>query len=147
MQNDQKDAVDRVAPLNEDSHPLTLIVADKRISPCDHATFERFKLWVAQTLTPGEIDTYQADDVTISHWDHAAGDRFPHLLNPCECGTYLPMDVEPGPMLSSAIGLLSDLGQLRKYEEKMEPEFCKLMNALMKMAELSLETNTALEIR
>ena len=139
--------VDPTQPINADRHPLTLIVADKQISPCDHATFDRFKLWVAQTLTPGEIDTYQTDNVTISHWDHTAGDSFPHLLNPCECGTYLPMEVDPGPMLSSAIGLLADLNQVRKHTDEMEPIFRELVDVLMEMAELSIEKNIALEIR
>lgn len=147
MQGDQSNSVDMAAPINENRHPLTLIVGDRQVSPCDHATFERFKLWVAQTLTPGEIDTYQCNNVTITHWDHAAGDSFPHLLNPCECGTYLPIDVDPGPMLSSAIGLLSELNQLRKHYDEMEPVFRELTDGLMEMAELSLETNTALEVR
>jgi len=147
MQGDQSNTVDTTDPINEDRHPLTLIVGDRQVSPCDHATFDRFKLWVARTLTPGEIDTYQADNVSISHWDHTAGDSFPHLLNPCECGTYLPMEVEPGPMLSSAIGLLADLTRLRKHTDAMDPVFRELMIALMEMAELSIEKNIALEIR
>lgn len=147
MKVDTSNSVDTREPINEDRHPLTLIVGDRQVSPCDHATFDRFKLWVARTLTPGKIDTYQADNVTISHWDHMAGDSFPHLLNPCDCGTYLPMDVDPGPMLSSAIGLLSELNQLTKHSNSMEPVYRELVDALMEMAELSIEKNIALEIR
>jgi len=85
--------------------------------------------------------------VTIEHWDAGAESRFAHLLNPCECGTYLPMDVDPGPMLSSAIGLARELVHLKRFHGEMEPAFRDLTAALWEMAQLSLETNTVLEIR
>lgn len=129
------------------SHPLTVIVGEHRISPCDYETYAQFKLWVAKTLTEGTIDTYRAGDVSIAHWDDRAGACYPHLLNPCECGTFLPIEIEPGPMLSSAMGLLSDLQRLKTLSPNMPAEFDNLIVALMEMAERSIATNTALEIR
>lgn len=129
------------------AQPLHLIVGDHERSPCSHETFRRFKLWIAKTLTRGTIDTYRRDDVTIEHWDEEAGRAFPHLLNPCECGTYLPIEVEPGPMLSSAIGLTRELAHLKQHADEIAPEFRPLIDALLDMAQRSLETNTALEIR
>ena len=81
--------------------PLYLIVGDQQVSPCDHDTFGRFKLWVADKLTTGNIDIYATNEVSIAHWDDQASDDFPYLLNPCECGTYLPIKIEPSPMFSS----------------------------------------------
>ena len=127
--------------------PVYLIVGEKQISPCDHETYRRFKLWVVKTLAHGTIDTYQEENVTIEHWDEMAADQFPHLLNPCECGTFLPIEVEPGPMMSSSIGLLSDMTALKPHYEKMEPDFQNIVDNLTAMAELSLDTNIALEIR
>jgi len=129
------------------SQPLHLIVGAHSMSPCDHETFARFKHWVVETLTEGTIDTYCAGGVSIAHWDERAGAQYPHLLNPCECGTFLPIDVEPGPMLSSAIGLLSDLHRLKAGPTPLPTEFTGLVDALMDMAERSLATNMALEIR
>ncbi len=133
-------------PRSNARQPLYLIVGDYKIAPCDQETFNRFKLWVAEKLTDGNIDCYTNGNVTIEHWDDQARDGFPHLLNPCDCGIYLPMDVDPGPMLSSAIGLTSELTRLNRYRDDMEPAFRTLMDALLMMAQHSLETNTALEI-
>ena len=128
-------------------HPLSVIVGAHRISPCDYETYARFKLWVAATLTEGTIDTYCAGNVSIAHWDDQAGAQYPHLLNPCECGTFLPIEIEPGPMLASAIGLLSDLQRLKSLPTTMPAQFDGLIDAIMEMAERSIATNTALEIR
>lgn len=144
---------DHIKPFNtssdtiKNSPPLNLIVGDHKISPCSHHTYERFKLWVVNTLTEGKIDTYSAGDVSIEHWDDQAGERYPHLLNPCECGTFLPIEVEPGPMLSSAIGLMSDLNRLKTVAGDMPPEFAGLIEAMMQMAERSVNKNAPLEIR
>jgi len=131
----------------KDSRPLYLMVGELSVSPCDHETFARYKLWVARKHTAGKIDSYTSGSVCIEHWDDTAESSFPHLLNPCECGTYLPMQVEPGPMLSSSISLLEELTQLKKHYDDMEPGFCALMDALFEMAELSIEKNIVLEIR
>lgn len=131
----------------EQTQPLRLIVGAHAISPCDHETYARFKLWVARTLTEGKIDTYCAGRVSIAHWDDQAGDHYPHLLNPCECGTFLPIDVEPGPMLASAMGLLSDLKRVKSVATSIPPDFSGLIDAMMEMAERSIAANTALEIR
>ena len=45
--------------------PLTLSVGERRLSPCDHETFGRFKLWVAEKLAGARIDRYQSESVTI----------------------------------------------------------------------------------
>ena len=129
------------------ARPLYLIVGEHRVSPCDRATFGRFKLWVATRLGGGKIDHYSAPGVDIEHWDSAAAACSPHLLNPCECGTYLPIEVEPGPMLSSAIGLIEELYHLNQFRDEMEPDFQNLVDGLWKMAQLSIATNGVLEIR
>ena len=126
---------------------LYLIVGERQVSPCDHAEYSRFKLWIVNKLTGGEVETYQVDSVTIDHWDEKAGNCFPHLLNPCECGTFLPIAVEPGPMLSSAIGLLEDLNRLKQHYSEMEPAFQHLTDVMLEMVQYSLDTNTPLEIR
>ena len=128
-------------------HPLYLIVGDRQVSPCDHETFGRFKLWVANKLTSGNIDIYATSEVSIEHWDDQASDVFPYLLNPCECGTYLPIEIDPCPMFSSAIGLLTDLSRLNQHRDDMEPAFHPLVDSMLAMANLSLEQNIALEIR
>ena len=127
--------------------PLYLIVGDRHVSPCDHETFSRFKLWVADKLTSGKIDIYATSEVSIEHWDDRASEDFPYLLNPCECGTYLPIKIDPCPMFSSAIGLLTDLSRLNRHRDEMEPAFHSLVDAMLEMANLSLEKNIALEIR
>ena len=129
------------------TQPLTLIVGEHRISPCDHETYRLFKIWAAKTHADGTIDVYRAGNVSITHWDDRAADRYPHLLNPCECGAFLPIEVEPGPMLGSAVGLLSDLNQLKSASNSMPLEFDGLVTAMMQMAEESLATNKVLEIR
>lgn len=131
----------------KNEEPLYLILGDHKVSPCDHDTFSRFKLWVAKKLTGGKVERYQNEAVVIEHWDDEAQSRFPYLLNPCECGTYLPMEIEAGPMLSSAIGLIRELIHLNQFREEMEPAFRALLDALLEMAERSLETNIAMEIR
>ena len=50
-------------------------------------------------------------------------------------------------MLSSSIGLLSDLTALKQHYDEMEPAFQNILDNLLTMAELSLDTNTAMEIR
>lgn len=135
----------RIRPVNE--KPLFLNVGDRRISPCGHATFGRFKIWVAEKLAGARIDRFGTGDVSIVHWGAEAESRFPYLLNPCECGIYLPMDVDAGPMLSSAVGLARELAYLNRFRDEMEPSFRDLTAALWEMAQLSLETNTVLEIR
>ena len=135
------------ADIVRNAHPLNLIVGDHKVSPCDHETFDRFKLWVANSLAQREIATYSRDNVVIEHWDDRPADRYSHLLNPCECGTYLPMEIDPTPMFSSAIGLLSDLNHLKDQSEHPPAEYTAIIDALMQMAELSLQTNTALEIK
>jgi hypothetical protein len=129
------------------SQPLHLIVGVDRLSPCDHDTYAQFKLWIARTLTSGTTDCYAAGCVSIAHWNDQAASEYPHLLNPCECGTFLPIDVEPGPMLGSALGLLSDLHRLKGVASEIPAEFIPLVEALMEMAELSIATNAPLEIR
>lgn len=131
----------------KNTHALNLIVGDRKETPCDHETFEKFKLWVAGSLAQKSIETYRRDDVVIEHWDDQSGDRYPHLLNPCECGTYLPMEIEPTPMFSSAIGLLSDLNELKTNAGAIPAEFDAIIDTMMRMAEFSLATNTALEIK
>ena len=145
LNQDINDQLDSDSIKNE--HALFLIVGDEKISTCDHETFNRFKLWVAEKLTQGTVYTYQYDNVSIEQMDDVAKSAYPHLLNPCECGTYLPLEIDPCPMLSSAIGLLRDLTHLSQYRDQMEPDFVGLMDAMMKMAELSLDKNIALEIR
>lgn len=127
--------------------PLYLIVGDRQVSPCDHETFGRFKLWVADSLTSGSIEIYSASEVSIEHWNEKASDDFPYLLNPCECGTYLPIKIDPCPMFSSAVGLLTDLSRLNQHRDDMEPAFHPLVDTMLEMANLSLEQNIALEIR
>lgn len=127
--------------------PLYLIVGDRQVSPCDHDTFGRFKLWVADKLTCSNIDIYTSGEVSIEHWDEQASDAFPHFLNPCECGTYLPIEIDPSPMFSSAVGLLVDLSQLDRHRDAMEPAFYPLLDAMFEMANLSIEQNIAMEIR
>jgi hypothetical protein len=127
--------------------PLFLVVGDQRRSPCDHETFQRFKLWVAESLAESTIDRYASGGVRIEHWDARATQPFPCLLNPCECGTYLPMEVEAGPMFSSAIGLAREIASVNRFRDKADPAFHGLIDALREMAELSLDTNTVLEIR
>lgn len=131
----------------KNEHALFLIVGDEKISICDHETFNRFKLWVAEKLTQGTVETCQYENVSIEHIDDVAKSAYPHLLNPCECGTYLPIEIDPCPMLSSAIGLLRDLHHLKYYQSEMEPDFVKLMDAMLMMAERSLDKNITLEIR
>lgn len=127
--------------------PLYLIVGEQRVSPFDHQTYRRFKLWVASTFGRGNIETFDQENITIEHWDEQAADPYPNLLNPCECGAFLPMEVDPGPMLSSAIGLLSDMTALKCHYDKMKPAFQNIIDQLCVMAELSIDTNTTLEIR
>jgi len=131
----------------KNTHPLNLIVGDYRVSPCDHQTFDGFKLWVAKSIAQREIETYSRDNVVIEHWSGRSESRYAHLLNPCECGTYLPMEIEPTPMFSSAIGLLSDLNHLKEFSEDMPASYRAIVATMMQMAELSLDTNTALEIK
>jgi len=131
----------------ENKHPLYLIVGEKSVSPCDHATFTRFQRWVVETCTEGQVDTYVEGNVSIDHWQEQDGAGYPFLLNPCECGTYMPMEVDPNPMFSSAIGLLSDLKRLKDQSKDMPDAYRKLIDAMMEMAELSLDTNTTMEIR
>jgi len=145
LKQDINDQLNSASIKNE--HALFLIVGDEKISTCDHETFNRFKLWVAEKLTQGTVYTYQYDNVSIEQMDDVAKSAYPHLLNPCECGTYLPIEIDPCPMLSSAIGLLRDLTHLNQYRDEMEPDFVSLMDAMMKMAERSLDKNIALEIR
>ncbi len=146
-QSDARKTAVREAGIVKNAQPLNLIVGHHKVSPCDHETFERFKLWVADSLAQREIETYSRDNVVIEHWDNQSGDRYSHLLNPCECGTYLPMEIEPTPMFSSAIGLLSDLNHLKDHSENTPAEYAAIVDAMMQMAELSLATNTALEIK
>lgn len=127
--------------------PLYLILGAARCSPCDQETYADFKLWVARTLAAGAIDCYSAGGIWIAHWGEEACGAYPNLLNPCECGTFLPIDVEPGPMLGSAMGLLSDLHRLKSAAEPIPARFGPLLEALMEMAERSIATNTPLEIR
>ena len=131
----------------ENTHSLYLIVGEKSVSPCDHATFTRFQRWVVETCTDGQVETIIEGNVSIDHWDEQTGDGYPFLLNPCECGTYLPMEVDPNPMFSSAIGLLSDLRRLQNQSKNIPEEYRQLIEQMMQMAEHSLDTNTAMEIR
>ena len=126
---------------------LYLIVGDETISPCDHHTFASFKLWLARNSeASGQIDIYARDNIEITHWDDGIGSQFPYLLNPCECGTFLPMEVCENPMVSSSIGLLSDLVKI-KNDVDVPSEFKELLEAMMVMAEKSIDLNLALEIR
>ena len=117
------------------------------MSPCDHETFVRFKLWVVKTLTDGKIDCYSSGSVVIEHWDDTACASFPNLLAPAEIGTYLPVDVDLCPMLSSAVGLISELESLRQYRDQMEPAFVTLIDVLLKMAACSVKQQQPMEIR
>ena len=145
LKQDINDQLSSASIKNE--HALFLIVGDEKISTCGHETFSRFKLWVAEKLTQGTVHVYRCDNISIEQMDDVARSAYPHLLNPCECGTYLPLEIDPCPMLSSAIGLLRDLNHLNQYRDEMEPDFVTLMNAMMKMAERSVDKNIALEIR
>ncbi len=128
--------------------PLCLIIGERSESPCDHDTFQRFQLWVAKTLTDGVIETYFDDGANIVHYDRTAALRFPNLLNPCECGTYLPLEnIQPGPMLASAFDLRDELRELQTAGIPIEAEFLPLVTALGEMADLCLQTQTPLEIR
>ena len=132
----------------EQTQPLYLIVGEQQASPCDHETYRRFKLWVASTFGSGNIDTFEQENIIIEHWDDQAADSYPHLLNPCECGTFLPIDIqEPGPMFSSSTGLLADMITLKQHYNEMEPAFQNIVDKLIEMAELSVNTKTAMEIR
>ena len=131
----------------ENTHPLYLIVGEKSVSPCDHETFTRFQRWVVETCTEAKVDTYIEGNVSIDHWQQQTEDGYSYLLNPCECGTYLPMEVDPNPMFSSAIGLLSDLRRLQNQSKSIPEAYRKLIESMMQMAELSLDSNTTLEIR
>ncbi len=131
----------------ENTHPLYLIVGEKSVSPCDHATFTRFQRWVVEVCTDGQVDTIVEGNVSIDHWEEQTGDGYPYLLNPCECGTYMPMEVEPNPMFSSAVGLLSDLKRLKDQTASMPEDFQRLVNAMIEMSELALDTKATLEIR
>jgi len=133
--------------LIENTHPLYLIVGDKSVSPCDHTTFRRFQLWVVDKLTDGEIDNIREGIVSIDHWDERAGEKYPYLLNPCECGTYLPIEVDPNPMFSSSIGLLAELKQLVRESTPVPDGFQELVDAMTNMAQHSINTHAALEIR
>ena len=126
---------------------LNLVVGDRQVTPCDHALYNRFKSWIVINLTEGEMESYNADAVVIDHWDERAGSQFPYLLNPCECGTFLPIQMEPGPMLSSTVGLLDDLNRLKIHYLTMEPAFQRLVDALLEMANYSVDSSTPLEIR
>ena len=126
--------------------PLYLIVGDEVVSPCDHQTFDDFKAWLAQVQPGGKIDRYCWGPISIVHWNEKAGEEYPCLLNPCECGTYLPMDVDSNPMVSSAIELLSDLNRLKQHMAVPE-RFASLVDTMMRMAEKSLAINSVLEIR
>lgn len=147
MQREQQDERDSLSSGIAQAHPLHVIVGTHCITPCDHDTYACFKLWVARALTEGTIETYRAGHVSIAHWDDSAAAGYPHLLNPCECGTFLPVDIDPGPMLASAVGLLSELHRLKNLSTTIPAEFGRLIDAMMEMAERSLATNTALEIR
>jgi len=127
---------------------LTLIVGERRMTPCSHATFRRLQIWLVDNLTPGSVDVDRRDGADVIHIDDAARAAFPHLLNPCECGTYLPLpDIEPGPMLSSAVRLREELARLDQHRAGMGPELCALVEAIAAMADHSLATHTPLEIR
>jgi len=106
---------------------LFLIVGNEKISTCDHETFNRFKLWVADKLTKGTLATCQYNNISIEHVDDDAKSTCPHFLTPCDCGTYLPIETDPCPMLASSMGLLSELTRLNKYRNEMEPAFVLLM--------------------
>ena len=128
--------------------PLYLIVGDQQVSPCDHETYRRFKLWLVSTHGSGKIDSFEQENITIEHWDDQAAGSHPYLMNPCECGTFLPIDLQqPGPMFSSSTGLLADMISLKQHYNGMEPEFQNIVDQLFQMAELSVDTKTALEIR
>ena len=131
----------------ENDHPLYLVVGDQRVSPCDHETYARFKLWVAETLTDGKIDCYTGESVVIEHWDDTTYTRFPNLLTPAEIGTYLPIDVDPCPMLSSTEGLIGEIDSLQPYRDRMEPAFRTLMDAIREMAACSVRQQQPMEIR
>ena len=131
----------------ENHHPLYLIVGDRSKSPCDHATFRRFQLWVVENLTKGKVDNYQEGIVSIAHWDEQAGEQYPYLLNPCECGTYLPMQVDPNPMFSSSIGLLAEMRQMVETNINIPQEYRNLVDSMIAMSEHGIATNAALEIR
>ena len=127
--------------------PVRLIVGDVSKVLCDHQEFLSFKEWSIKVTSSAALDTYKVDNVTIVHWDEEGARDLPHLLNPCECGTFLPLDVEPGPMLSSSIGLLQDLQNLKASVKEIPTPYQELISLMMEMAELSIAQNQALEIR
>ena len=131
----------------EQTTPVYLIVGKQQVSPCDHETFSRFKLWLVQTLTDGKIDRYASDSVVIEHWDDATHTSFPNLLAPAEIGTYLPIDVDPCPMFSSTKGLISELESLQQLRDQMEPAFLSLIDSMLEMATSSLNSQQPMEIR
>ena len=131
----------------ENNHPLFLIVGDKTLSPCDHAVFRKFQIWVVNALTDGELESYIEGNVRIDHWDEKAGSKYPHLLNPCECGTYLPIEVDPNPMFSSAIGLLAELNEIRDGATEIPEKYRALVDGMIELAQLGINTQCPMEIR
>ena len=133
--------------MTDPATPVRIIVGDFNKVLCDHQEFLRFKEWTIKVTSRGTLDTYKSDNVTIVHWDEEDARKLPHLLNPCECGTFLPLDIEPGPMLSSSMGLLQDLQNLKATVKEIPTPYQELMSLMMEMAELSIAQNKALEIR
>lgn len=130
------------------NRPLYVIVGQRREIPCSHDTFRRFQHWVATNFTDGAVETYSAEGLRIEHLNATAREHFPHLLNPCECGTYLPLPgIEAGPMLSSAVALRWELESIAVRGDTIPYEFRDLLVVLRQMCDLSLATATALEIR
>ena len=131
----------------EQSQPVYLIVGQQQVSPCDHETFTRFKLWLVKTLTDGKIDRYSNEGVVIEHWGDATHTDFPNLLAPAEIGTYLPIDVDPCPMFSNTKGLIGELESLQQLRDQMEPVFLSLIDAMLEMAACSVKLQQPMEIR
>ena len=133
--------------MTDSTAPVWIIVGDVNKVLCDHQQFQSFKEWMVKVTSNAALDTYKSDNVKIVHWDEEGASELPHLLNPCECGTFLPLEVEPGPMLSSSMGLLQDLQNLKASVKEIPTPYQDLISLMMEMAELSIAENEALEIR
>ena len=133
--------------MTDSTTSVWIIVGDVNKVLCDHHEFRHFKEWMVKVTSNAALDTYTSDNVKIVHWDEEGARKLPHLLNPCECGTFLPLEVEPGPMLSSSMGLLQDLQNLKASVKEIPTPYQDLISLMMEMAELSIAENEALEIR
>jgi len=128
--------------------PLKLIVGEYCLAVGNYSTYEKFRAWVVNEFTPMADDAYCEPGAVGQVFEDAAHATFPHLLDPCECGIYLPLaDIEPGPMLASAVGLHDELVRVGSHRKQMDPDIRAFFDALVAMTERCLELQQPLEIR